>query len=220
MKTLLFAPLFLDEGERLLRNTKWIDFIMDLKNKGFLHFDEILYVDNASGDEKLKQFEKHIEQYKNVTITIIKCKTRLSRWSQHAYGFWYSAFGKAAKYAIDNKYEKIIHIDTDVYLLKPRICDYVNNFTTGWLCFFCPMHNYPESTFQLIGKDKFETMYEFMTRDFLEFYPNDLAETRIPWTHVEKNFVGDRYGERNLQQTPDMEFYGQCAPSTKMEFKP
>lgn len=217
MKSLLFCPLFLSEGERLQRNLKWIDYIFSIKQ--YLHFDEILMVDNASNPEDLLKFENHIEQYrKQVPITIIKCKTRLFRRTEHSYGFWYSAFGKAARFAKENGFDKIAHVDSDVYLLNKRICDYVNDFKEGWLAFWCQRHNYPETTFQLIGKDKFDEMYEFMTRDFLEFYPNDIAETRIPWTHVEKGFNGDRFGEGRDVQRSEHEWYGQCPVDIVLRF--
>lgn len=216
MKKLLFAPLFLDEGLRLERNKKWIDYIFSIKQH--LKFDEILFIDNASGENKLKEFENHISKFKPFPITIIKCKTRLLRKTAHAYGFWYSAFGKAAKYGIDNNFDIIIHCDSDVFPLNTKICNYINNFKSGWLAFWCFMYNYPETTFQLISKDKFEEMYEFMTRDFLRFYPDGLAELEIPFTHIEKGFNGDRFGEKQLQQQPDMDWFGQCPVETVIKF--
>lgn len=217
MKTLLFAPLFLDGEERYIRNIQWIDYIMSIKPH--LKFDEIYYVDNASNPDLLECFEKHINQYqlKNF-IYIEKCKTRLLRNSDHGYGYWYSAFGKAVTHASLTGFSRIVHIDTDVYLLDKDICTRVNNLITGWTCFWSEMHQYPESTFQVIGKDQYKEVYEFMTRDFLKFYPNGLAELEIPWTNVIKEFKGDRYGEKNLEQTPDMDYYAQKPNDIKLKF--
>lgn len=216
MKTLLFAPLFLDEGERLQRNKKWIDYYIPLQEK--LGYDEILFVDNASGPI-LKEFEDYIKKYNNVKITIIKKTIRLSRITEHAYSFWYRAFGEAAKYAMENSYDSIIHCDSDVYLFTDEICEYVKNIKTGWNCFYCSIHNYNETTFQVIGSNKFQKMYEFMTEEFLTFYPYKLAEHEIPFTNICKDFKGDRYGEKNLPQDDSMHWYGQCPVNIPMTFK-
>lgn len=205
MKTLLFCPLFIDNQERLERNIKWFDYYYNLKE---LKWDELYMVDNASDKKLLQEFVDHVNKT-DVKGTINVCKTRLERRETHAYGYWYNAFGKAARYAKEHKFDRIIHIDSDVFVLKPELVEHINNFKEGWQAFWCSMYNYPESTFQLIGKDQFNNMYEFMTRDFLAFYPDDIAETRIPWTHVEKSFKGDRYGEKELQQDNTMSWYGQ-----------
>lgn len=214
MKRLLFAPLFLDEGERLQRNIKWIDYIFSIKQH--LEFDEILFVDNASSDN-LNIFESHIKKY-NFPITIIKCDVRMSRRTSHAYSYWYRAFAKGIKYAMDNNYDALVHIDTDVYLLNNKMTDWVNSQNTGWVCQYCSMYNYPETTFQIICKDQYEKAYKWFIEDFLEFYPYAIAETKIPFTHIEKSFNGDRWGEKQLQQTKEMDWFGQCPVDTEMKF--
>lgn len=212
MKTLLFAPMYLDEGERLKRNIKWLEYYLPMQNKQ-LNFDHVYFVDNASSD-------KNVDSLSNYPIEIFHRVKHLPRWQTHAYGYWYVAFAKAIEYAIKNGYDKIVHIDTDVYLLNQKICNYVNNLDKGWIAFWCSMYNYPETTFQVICKDQFELSHRWFTEDFLEFYPNDIAETRIPFTHVEKNFKGDRYGEKQLKQDSSMDWYGQCSPATIMRFNP
>lgn len=212
-KTLLFAPCYLDEGERLERNLKWLRYYKPLKEK--LGYDEILLVDNGSSQSKLHTLiDENIQD-----LSIKHFPVHLPRLTQHAYSYWYFAFGEAAKYAIDNGFDKIIHIDTDVYLFTDKICEFVKNTNHGWTSMWCEMHKYPESTFQIIGADYLLAMKNFMTRDFLAFYPYDLAETRIPWTHIEKGFKGDRYGEKMLQQADDMHWYGQCPVNIFMTFK-
>jgi hypothetical protein len=202
-RTLLFAPLFLDGPERFERNRQWFEHIKIIKP--YLDFDEIYMVDNASNPDLLEKFEK----YTDYSINIHNCRVRLNRNSEHGYGYWYRAFGKAAKYAIDNNYDRIVHIDTDVYPLNKRILDKVNSLDTGWNCFWSEMHQYPESIFQVICYDQLQNMYDFMTGDFLKFYPNGLAEKEIPWTNIIKDFKGDRFGEKRLLQTSDMDYYCQ-----------
>ncbi len=213
MKTLLFAPCYLDGDDRLVRNLKWLSYYRDLK--GTLKYDDIYMVDNASSPENLKKLEPHWVP----DLHIHKRHIHFARWQEHAYAYWYVAFRNALEFAIENNYDKIIHVDTDVYLLTPKICDYVNNSNTGWISFWSEIHKYPDSTFQIINKDQFQNALQFYKEDFLEFYPYDLAETRIPFTKVERQFVGDRYGDfDNRKQTPEMDFYGQCLVSNKLVF--
>lgn len=217
MKTLMFAPMYLDEGQRLDRNIKWLRYYIPMMNKE-LKFDQMYFVDNASSSENVEKLLAEIRQQGQFNINFYFREVHLPRWEMHAYGYWYVAFAKAVEYAMKNGFDKIVHIDTDVYLLNQRICDYVNSLNSGWTSMWCGMYNYPESTFQVICKDQFEKAHRWFTEDFLQFYPKDIAETRIPWTHVEKGFKGDRYGERVLQQTPDMEWYGQAPVDIHLRF--
>ncbi len=212
MKTLLFAPMFLDEGDRLERNLKWLEYYKDIKQ--YLNYDHIYFVDNASKQSNIDIIKKH-----HPDIEINQCRVHFKRLTNNAYGYWYRAFSKAVKYAMDNNYDKIIHMDTDVFVLNSKICDYVNNYNNGWMAFWCKMHNFPESTFQIINKDQFQNAYNFYSEDFLEFYPYGIAETRLPLTHIEKRFNGDRFGEKQIEQQDNMDYFGQCPVKTKMMFK-
>lgn len=212
MKTLLFTPSYLEKG-RLDRNLKWLDYYNKLK--GRLKFDEILLVDNASSKQN-----KDILKLKYPEVKLIECEVFIDRKPPHQYGYWYSAFGKAAKYALDNSFDKIVHLDSDVFIFSDRIVDYINNFQLGWVSQWCNIHNFPESTFQLIGSDQIKNMYEHMTRDFLAYYPQEMAETHIPFTYVEKRFIGDRFPEKGLiEQQSEWDFCGQCPLEMKVTFK-
>mgnify|MGYP003577213788 CR=1 FL=1 len=82
------------------------------------------------------------------------------------------------------------------------------------------IHKYPDTTFQIINKDQFENALQFYKEDFLAFYPAELAETKIPFTKVEPQFIGDRYGDfDNRKQTDKMDFYGQCLVPNILVFK-
>ena len=212
MKTLLFAPLFIDGFERFERNKQWLDYMGKWASR--LNYDELYYVDNASNICYLFEFE----QLLTPNIKIHKFYSRLLRNTHNAYGYWYSAFAQAIKYAKQNDFDKIVHIDTDVYLLTPQIYEYVNNIRSGWSCFWSEIHQFPESTFQIICKDQFNQAETFFTRDFLKFYPDAMAEKEIPFTNVIKQFKGDRYGEKGLEQSNDMDYYGQKPNNINLVF--
>ncbi len=223
MKTLLFIPMFLGhnkiDGEPwLVRNKKWIDYYIPLKEK--LGYTEILFVDNASNKENLAEFKEYIKKYDSVcSFKFIEEDIHLPRLGNLIYPYWYRAFAKAAMHAMINDFNKIISIDSDVFIFSNRMCEYIKNTNTGWNTFWCQMHGFPESTIEIIGESKFEEMYTFMSEGYLKFYPTLPAETQIPWTHVEKSFIGDRYGEKNLPQDPSWDYMGQVPNETKVTFR-
>ncbi len=219
MKTLLISPLWLDSRheDSMLRNTKWLDFILPLKDK--LGYDEIFLVDNASTPQKVDFIEK------KYPITIHRCKTHLSRREHLRYPYWYSALAIASQYALDNDYQKLLYIDTDVFPLTDKMCDYTRNITSGWTCLWCHRHNFPESCYQIVGPDKLEDFREWMSRDFLTFYPDLDAESQLPVTHIEKRFTVDRYGEFDylpgkpgIPQKPEHDYYAQCPTHVNLVF--
>jgi hypothetical protein len=200
------------DGDRLSRNIKWLNYYKPLQEK--LGYDDILLVDNASEQSSVDFLLSRFPQ----TIIIQKNK-RLERLSEHAYGYWYRAFAEAAHFALENDYEKIIHIDSDVYLFNDRICASIKDISGGWNTHWSEMHGFPESTLQIIVGNSIRDMHQFMSEDFLEFYPYDLAETRIPWTNIEKRFIGDRYPEAGLMiQQPEWDYCGQVPVDMKVEY--
>lgn len=222
MRTLLFAPCIVDTEERLQRNIKWLRYYAPLKDK--LGYDRILLVDNASPPEFLSRLEKEIETL-GIDARISKKKIRLERIKTDAYGYWYRAFGDAAYYALDHGFDKLIHIDTDVFVFTDKICEYIKNQhyldSPGWIGFWCDIHKYNETIFQVCtGRDNLDNMYQFMTEGFLQYYPFDIAERKVPFTHIEKNFTGDRYPERGkIVQEEKWDWCGQCPVSMKVTFK-
>jgi hypothetical protein len=213
MKTLLFAPMYLNAPGCMERHTKWLDYMKPLQSK--IGYNDILFVDNASKPELLAEIER-LYPY----VKIIKKTVSMSRGAQHhAYPYWYRAHANALKYAIDNNYDKAVHIDTDVYVFTNRLCEYIKNLTSGWTTTYCNIHNFPESTLYIVGKDQLVKAHQFMSEDFLVYYPYKMAETEIPWTNIERKFIGDRYGEKNLPQAPNMDFYGQALPHMTFKFE-
>jgi SAM-dependent methyltransferase len=213
MKTLLFAPMWLDKENRLERNIKWLRYMRDNDIFTKLGVDKLFFVDNASSDENIELVK---QEYPSMTIH--RCTEFLARTSHLEYPYWYRAFAIAAQYAKDNGYEKIIHIDTDVYVLSERICTHIKTLNSGWNAFWCPRHNFAESTFQVIGSDKIEEMRAWMAEGYKKHYPCD-AEHVIPWTNIIKTFDGDRYGEIRAKQIFHMDYYGQCHNDIDLVFK-
>ena len=215
MKTLLISPMWLDYPEAMRRHEKWLDFMLPLKNE--LGFTDIFFADNASSEHRLWSLQK------KYGFLYHRSKVHVARREHLKYGYWYAALAIASRHALNNSYEKIIYIDTDMYPLSKRICEYVKALDYGWTGMYCHRHNFPETNFQIIGKDKLQDFHDFHSRDFLKFYPDLDAESQTPFTKVEKGFVGDRYGEFNdgkgLDQAPEHDYYAQCPITKDLKFE-
>lgn len=213
MKTLLFAPLWLGE-DRVERNKKWLYYY----DGSLIENSEVLLVDNGSDLGRLKEFEQFASTLKT-KVTIIPCHVHIPRASHREYEYWYRAFRVALVYAMENNFDKIVHIDSDVYVLNKKLCNYINGLDSGWNTFWCKRHGFPESTFQIIVKDQFMSALKFFTIDYLKIFGKDDAENVIPFTNVNKEFVGDRYGELDAEQTSEMDYYCQTPNHRVLVFK-
>ena len=87
--------------------------------------------------------------------------------------------------------------------------DYIDNFNEGWLAMWCPRHGFPESSIQVICEDQFDKFKEVINLGEDSFRGKQ-AERSLPFTHVEKTFVGDRFGEVMDTQRRGMDYFCQC----------
>lgn len=215
MKTLLFCPLFMDGLERLERNVRWLNYYSKMQLS--LGFDHILMVDNKSPKKYLDALERM--DGGKCSISVLHASYSLTKILPQGYGYWYRAHANAASYAVENGFDKIIHIDSDAYVLTERLCQYLKEQEKGWTTFWCPKYSFPEVNIQVIGRDKIKDMYFFHAEGFLQYYPYQKAEDMIPFTNVNKDFVGDRYGETNTAQIPSMDYYCQTTNDVTLKFE-
>lgn len=110
---------------------------------------------------------------------------------------WYRSFAHAIIYGILHQFDKIIHIEADAYLISDNAIDFFNQCSRGWIGLWCGRHNWPESTFQIINRDQFDTALAFFSKPYSAHLgePYRPIETLIPYTQVYRSLIGDRYGE-------------------------
>ena len=118
-------------------------------------------------------------------------------YSGHAvYPGWYRSFMFAAEYAEKYGFDKIIHLAEDAFLITEKIQDYVNGLEQGWTTFWCPRHKFPENNIQIIAGDSVNRFIAWNNEKVpYSTYQNICAEFWVPFTHVNKEFKGDRWGE-------------------------
>jgi hypothetical protein len=89
---------------------------------------------------------------------------------------------------------------------------YINGVSDGWIAPSIQSHDMPESAIQIIAGSG--------TRSFLEFtrlpYSASVgieAENVLPFTHIERGFIGSRYGEKLNHVPRDADFVTQANPA-------
>ena len=75
-------------------------------------------------------------------------------------------------------------------------------------------YNFPESCIQVICKDQFDSFRDFSSCGSHELSKKGLAEKIIPFTNVERRFVGDRYGEKFDKQVGGLDYFCQTKLDT------
>lgn len=123
-------------------------------------------------------------------VEVLKCYPHYGRGQLHDYPAIWRIYWELKN--LFQEYDRIFFFSTDSAICSQRMMDYLESLTSGWTAFWC--HRHPEDQIQVITP----------CREFMKFfygpsnpfkYNGAMAETLYPFTHVERGFVGDRYGE-------------------------
>jgi hypothetical protein len=127
---------------------------------------------------------------------------------------WWRSFCASLDIAEEYNYEKIIHIEADAFLISNRLFDYINSLKTGWTALWANKYCFPESCIQIICKDQFKKFRDFASCGSKELSKMGLAEKIIPFTNIERRFLGDRYGENMNTQLKGLDYFCQTKLDT------
>jgi hypothetical protein len=212
-KTLLFCTGWSDTQNRwndLFR--VWFDHV----KKSNLHYDQIIIPDDGSTcmPDPMWIEAEVIDSFSNrqPTSEVVFYKFPDNLGNHHEQWQWlgcYRSIQLAAEYSQRYNFEKIIYLESDARLLSNRVCDYINTTNDTWTAMYCPKFNMPELGIMFCSGTQLETYYNTMSKTYNEHSPIGFArllEKVFPFTHVEKNFVGDRYSEYPMP-IPDIADY-------------
>lgn len=224
MTTILFSLCWLGEPWRIERNLKWLEFNRKLKTE--LGYDKIVFVDNAStfsdlallkGDVYNSNFE--LLQQGGSDLDIYRFEEHIPRTGIWEYPYCWRGVDFLKQIITHYKADKVIGLDTDFYILTPKLADYVRNLDAGWTSFFNHKYGFPEAAIHVLCKDSIDRLMNFPIPSYTH-YNNQHMEWLLPFTQVLKTeFTGDRYGETVTQQTPEMDYYGQWQPGVDLIFR-
>ena len=222
MKTLIFCTSFFDTEELYQkRYQKWIDYY---SHHTFTNDKYMYLIDDCSNLELINDDlvniikENHLSGIqKENKINIYSFNNRKGlNWSHNSANNegWWRSFSACLDIAEKYNYEKIIHIESDAFLISNRMFNYIDSLKTGWTGLWANKYNFPESCIQVICKDQFDSFRNFVTCGSHELSKKGLAEKIIPFTNVERRFIGDRYGEKVNKQMEGLDYFCQTKLDT------
>jgi hypothetical protein len=208
-KTLIFCTSYGDsEKVWTTRYRLWVNAIRG----GAIVYDHVLLVDDAS---------PVIPEWPDVSvinaagpdpipggITLFRFNQRLGRQGRTVYPGWYRSFCYAARFSELHGFDKIIHIESDGFIISRRMCDYINAFSEGWVAPAIQSHKMPESAIQVMAGDGAQSFIEFTRIPYSNHVGIDV-ENILPFTHIETAFVGSRYGETLCHVPEEADFVTQ-----------
>jgi SAM-dependent methyltransferase len=211
-KTLIFCTAY--AGSIPVWNRRYRRWLKAV-HQSSLHFDHLLIVDDGSpalpewtGTQVVTDLDDVAE---SSPIVLYHFPDNLGRLALFDFPGWYRSFTFAAKYARRFGFQKVIHIESDAFVISRRMQDYMNNVVEGWVAFWCERWNVPETALQVIAGTSLRAFFEQSQVPHSTFIGRHY-EFQLPFTVVEKSFQGDRYGEY-LDHVPKTADYVTQAPS-------
>jgi tetratricopeptide (TPR) repeat protein len=221
MKTLVFCTAYSETEETWERRYgRWISSVQS----AHLGAEQILIVDDGS---KILPKWNNVEIFQEkISGSIEKIRStsevifyhfdkRLGRNDIFDFPGWHRSFRAAVLYAIENKFDKIIHIESDSHLISERIREYFRNYNDGWSVLWCEKYNFPEMAIQVIAGSSLKNLLDFFSRPYQEMV-GKAHENLLPYTEIQKGFIGERYGEK-LSFVPKFVDYAAQVRSVKDE---
>jgi hypothetical protein len=121
---------------------------------------------------------------------------------------WHRSFAFGALYAEANGFDRVIHLESDAFLISERAQDYFRNFRDGWAALWCERFEFPDIAFQVVAGEQLRALAAFARLPY-DRMRHEVHEWALPLTHVERGLTGDRYGEDTEQVPAEADYAGQ-----------
>jgi glycosyltransferase involved in cell wall biosynthesis len=200
LKTLVFCTAFAKTKDKWdSRYHRWLQAI----RSSDLEYDNILILDDGSpelpdwSDITIVSGSGEIGQNPPPKALLYHFREHLGRKALFDFPGWYRSFVFAGRYALAHGFEKVVHIESDAFLISPRVQNYFNNVKSGWTTLWCPVHRLPESAIQIIAGDSVRRFAALQQTHPHERIVGREFELQLPFDAVELRFIGDRYGEHS-----------------------
>jgi len=218
--TLVFCTSYIaGRGDWIARYERWLD------HHAGLPFERPLFcmIDDASpylpDDGRMEIVETgQAFPAHPMRPLLVRFGDRLGRSAVDNYPGWWRSFLFSVLLAKNYHCRKIVHIESDAYLLTRRMVEFINRRASGWTSFWCPRWHFPETGIQVVCEDRFETMQRMWDAGW-ERYAGKLAERVIPFTDIVRDPHGNRYGEFRVKIPGFADFAMQVTPRNKVWFR-
>lgn len=144
-------------------------------------------------------FRNNLPDRLNSKVNFIEFENQLGRRSTADFPGWWRSFLFSIQIAKKYGYQKIIHIESDFFVISARLKSYISNLNNGWASMYSDYYEFPETGIQIICEDAFqklESTAENVSK--LNCQVPGYIEEFMPFTDVEKHFLGDRLGEEDI----------------------
>lgn len=196
MRTLLFCTSYVgDEAEWNSRYARWVDFY----ERHDMGAEQLFLIDDASphaprvGKIPCLDAQTELSQACH-RVQLLRFQNRLGRSARAVYPGWWRSFTHAAKLARALGARKLIHVESDAFILSQRLRDRLQSIEEGWSVLWGSLHEMPETAIQVICEDQFDALHAFGDGRW-SAHDGRYAEHVLPFTQVIKEFQGDRYSE-------------------------
>jgi hypothetical protein len=196
MKSIIFCTSFIKDSDSWKnRYQRWLDYYDNIP----INAIKKIMIDDGSPFLPPVEIINTIHHNENLSLNdeknvIIRFDNNLGRQSISSYPGWWRSFLHSIDIAKALGADKIIHIESDAYILSQPLADFINETKSGWHVMWTQHHQFPETAIQVICSDQFEVFEKFKgNHPDLDF--KDIAERLLPFSSVNKQFKGDRYSE-------------------------
>ncbi len=208
MTTMLFTTCYLDGTDdsgssRLQRNINYVNYYMKIREQ--IGFDEFIMVDNGSSPSLIDEF--HAKTSRAVHLML---REHLKRGPGPLdFPYIWRAINEEKSVLEEGKFDRVISIDSDGYILSQRLAHFIRNCNSGWETFWSHKYQWPTAELNILNQDAFPVFFEYAKTPWQDRI-GKLMETTTPFTKINKDFICDRFGETREAPRPFMDFYGQC----------
>lgn len=234
---MLYTTVYIDSEYGLQRVRNWINFYLPRKEK--LGFTHMCLIDDGSPVEWIEKLNEEIPielksmDYKfyngSPLLSVpghlseelpnwVRFPDRLGRPHHGLFPGWWRSYSFGAELSYIHKFDKLIFIDSDAYLLSDRVFEFLKNQSTGFGSMYSPVSNYRETSIQWCMASEFERIRKFWKRrgqmmtDFwwainlhqAQYVPEEMLPFNNNLDDV-KQFIGDRYGDDHYPEIPNYE---------------
>lgn len=213
MKLGMELPVWLGNDEYYLKTQKFLDYYTQgnvMNALGLKDTKDIWLVENASSPG-LSTTIKNI-----YGVSIKRYDKHLTRTAHLEYPYCWRGLYFCRDLFQEHDYDKMIHLNNDVYILSPKLATHVKDFKSGWWSPWCTKHAFKECDLQVITKDSKE-FWEVTAPPYITY--NGRAMEHVIKSPVDKTWNGDRHSEYGITvQDPAWDYSCQVRFDMKMEF--
>jgi len=223
MRSFIFCTSFISNHNYDLSSERWKRWIQYyVERKAAFGAERIFLIDDASPIENIPMDIHVIDAEVPLPDELpdgpvmFRFNQHYGRYSMTAFPGWWRSFTFSSQIAKQYAFSKIIHCESDAFVVSDNLASYMKQIDAGWMSFWCPRFNFPESAIQVICSDSIANLEMFYLHGRKLWFQEVFPERLFPFTQIEINFKGDRYGEYMDNYPNDADYV--CQSSERMVF--